>query len=291
MQLLWQEKREMRKKMKETNKIGYYSILPSTILFNKKLKANEKLLYAIITSLANKEGYCFASNKYLAELLDAQPHTISIWISNLKEMGFLNLQMIKDSENKCIQRRIFPNDSPYVMNMTSQEQGVTNMTSPISYSRQYNIINNNMIDRFFLYIINESEKVPEEFLNVDKIKIIQVLYKYEMFYNKEMLQYMQDKNLQKIKEITYAIGLMVKDNLQQVTYKITRDKLIQIYNECKTRELEYKGTNSEIEGFVNYYYKSIKNEMVKGTSQSFFMPKNELKIEKNCNQNNQDIEL
>ena len=54
--------------MEEKQNVGYYSIIPSTILYNKNLKANEKILYAVITSLSNKEGYCFASNKYFAEL-------------------------------------------------------------------------------------------------------------------------------------------------------------------------------------------------------------------------------
>lgn len=277
--------------MKDMNKIGYYAILPSTILFNKKLKANEKLLYAVITSLANKEGYCYASNKYLAELLEAQPHTISIWISELREMGFLNLQMIKNEENKCIQRRIFPNDSPYVINMTYPEQDVANMKYPMSYSRQYNIINNDMIDRFFLYIRNENEKIPEEFSKVDKSKIIELLYKYEMFYTNEMLQYMQGENLQKIKDITYAIGLIAKDDLQQSIYKVTRDKLIQLYNECKSREIEYKGTKNELEGFVNYYYRCIKNEMVKGSNQSFFMPRIEKGDNVNVDADEEGVEL
>ena len=70
--------------MKESqNNVGYYSIIPATILYNKELKANEKLLYAIITSLACKEGYCFATNKYLAEKLGVNPKTISIWIFEL----------------------------------------------------------------------------------------------------------------------------------------------------------------------------------------------------------------
>lgn len=44
--------------MKENeNGIGYYSVIPATVLYNKELKANEKLLYAIIISLASKEGY------------------------------------------------------------------------------------------------------------------------------------------------------------------------------------------------------------------------------------------
>ena len=39
--------------MKENKEaIGYYSVIPATVLYNKELKANEKLLYAIITSLS-----------------------------------------------------------------------------------------------------------------------------------------------------------------------------------------------------------------------------------------------
>lgn len=86
--------------MKESqNNVGYYSIIPATILYNKELKANEKLLYAIITSLACKEGYCFATNKYLAEKLGVNPKTISIWISDLKDRNFIIVELIRN-ENK-----------------------------------------------------------------------------------------------------------------------------------------------------------------------------------------------
>ena len=74
--------------MNEENKIGYYAIIPATVLFNEKIKANEKLLYAIITVLSNKEGYCYASNGYLGRLLNAKPHTVSKWVSHLKELEF-----------------------------------------------------------------------------------------------------------------------------------------------------------------------------------------------------------
>ena len=75
----------MKIEMNEENKIGYYAIIPSTVLFNERIKANEKLLYAVITVLSNKEGYCYASNTYLGKLLKAQPHTISKWVSHLKK--------------------------------------------------------------------------------------------------------------------------------------------------------------------------------------------------------------
>lgn len=35
--------------MNEENKIGYYAIIPSIVLFNENLKSSEKLLYAVIT--------------------------------------------------------------------------------------------------------------------------------------------------------------------------------------------------------------------------------------------------
>lgn len=102
----------MKIEMNEENKIGYYAIIPSTVLFNERIKANEKLLYAVITVLSNKEGYCYASNTYLGKLLKAQPHTISKWVSHLKSSGFLCLDIIKNDKGEIIQRRIYPNDTP-----------------------------------------------------------------------------------------------------------------------------------------------------------------------------------
>ena len=86
------------KNLNDENKIGYYAIIPSTVLFDTDLKANEKLLYAIIKVLSNKEGYCFASNSYLGNLLNAQPHTISKWVSHLKEKGCVRLDLIRNDK-------------------------------------------------------------------------------------------------------------------------------------------------------------------------------------------------
>lgn len=264
--------------MNEENKIGYYAIIPSTVLFNEKIKANEKLLYALITVLSNKEGYCFASNKYLANLLKVQPHTVSIWVSHLRELGFVCLDIIKNDKGEVIQRRIYPNDVPYVINKTYPS--ITNKTEGMSQKGQYNNISNNninndKIDRLFNYIIDKENEVPEEFSDVEYSEIIVALKRYEMFYSKESISYMAKDNLQKIKELTYSIALIVKNRLFHLTNKVSRDKLIQLYNECKNRENEYKGTTNQIENFINYYYKSIENELTKELeAPSFFMPDN-----------------
>ena len=104
-------------KVKENqDNVGYYSIIPATVLYNKELKANEKLLYAMITSLSNKEGYCFATNKYLAEKLDVNPKTISRWISDLKDRNFIIVEQIRNENKQIIQRKIYINDVPYPLN-------------------------------------------------------------------------------------------------------------------------------------------------------------------------------
>lgn len=260
--------------MNEENKIGYYAIIPSTVLFNENIKANEKLLYAIITVLANKEGYCFASNSYLADLLKAQPHTISKWVSHLRELGFIQVNIIKNNKGEIIQRRIYPNDTPYTINRTYPY--AINNVEGMSQKGQYNNISINKIDRLFNYIINKETKIPEEFSKVDEKEIFILLEKYEMLYTKDVVEYTTQENLQKIKIIVYTLALLVKDNLQYSTNKLSKDKLIYIYNECKAREEAYKNTNNEIENFINYYYKSIVNELVReNKNPSFFISKNQ----------------
>ena len=100
----------------QRNKAEYYSIITSKILYNKELKANEKLLYAMITSLACKEGYCFATNNYFAKELGVHPKTVSSWISDLRDKNFVKVEIIRNENKQIIQRKIYINDIPYSLN-------------------------------------------------------------------------------------------------------------------------------------------------------------------------------
>ena len=68
-------------------------------------------------------------------------------------------------------------------------------------------------------------------------------------------------NKEIIKKITYVIALMVRDYIPLNT--ITRNKLIDIYKFCKSKQIEYENTNKEIRDFISYYYKSIINSCKK----------------------------
>ena len=70
---------------------NYYYIIPSHILYDKNLKANEKLLYGQIYALKDEHGYCFASNRYFAEKNKTSITSISTWISCLSKNNNINV--------------------------------------------------------------------------------------------------------------------------------------------------------------------------------------------------------
>lgn len=49
---------------------SYYSIITANVRYDNRLTDSEKLLFAEITSLSNKYGYCTATNSYFARLYE-----------------------------------------------------------------------------------------------------------------------------------------------------------------------------------------------------------------------------
>mgnify|MGYP002968432426 FL=1 len=109
---------ERRKKLNEDNKVNYYAIIPATVRYDTNLKPAEKLLYGEITALANIKGYCYASNRYFANLYNVTLHTVSQWISHLEKLQYIALEMIRDNNKVIKERRIYINDVPYVQKNT-----------------------------------------------------------------------------------------------------------------------------------------------------------------------------
>ena len=90
------------------DKPNYYAIIPANVRYSS-LKPNAKLLYGEITALSNKLGYCFASNIYFAELYGVSKNTVSRWLTDLKKLGFITIQIERNS-NKEITKRIIGSD-------------------------------------------------------------------------------------------------------------------------------------------------------------------------------------
>ena len=78
---------------------NYYAIIPADVRYDKRLKPLARLLYGEITALCNEKGYCWASNSYFAKLYEVSDITISRYISELKEYGYIKCIYDKTQEN------------------------------------------------------------------------------------------------------------------------------------------------------------------------------------------------
>jgi hypothetical protein len=84
---------------------GFYAIIPADVRYDKDLTANSKLLYGEITALCSKEGFCWASNAYFAELYGVSMRSISGWISQLADKKYITIEIIYRKGSKEIQHR------------------------------------------------------------------------------------------------------------------------------------------------------------------------------------------
>lgn len=84
---------------------NYYAVIPADVRYDSELKDKAKLLYGEIVALSDKEGYCWASNKYFAELYNVSVTTISLLIKNLVEKGYIENEIIYKEGSKEILNR------------------------------------------------------------------------------------------------------------------------------------------------------------------------------------------
>ena len=108
---------------------SYYAIIPADVRYDQNLKANEKLLYAEITTLTNKSGICWASNQYFAKLYGVTPQAVSRWINNLKDYGYIDLDYIYQSNSKEINKRIIKLVSTKSSEVSINNLGVSTKSS------------------------------------------------------------------------------------------------------------------------------------------------------------------
>lgn len=76
-------------------KPNYYAVLIAEVRYDTKLGNFSKILYAEISALCNKEGYCWATNNYFADLFDVTSITVTRAITQLVQTGYI----IRELEN------------------------------------------------------------------------------------------------------------------------------------------------------------------------------------------------
>lgn len=83
--------------------------IPAEILLNEDLSDKEKIILAIILYLSEETKSCFASNKYIANIVKVTHERVSKIISSLKDKGYVNIKLKYKTDSKEIeQRQIIP---------------------------------------------------------------------------------------------------------------------------------------------------------------------------------------
>jgi DNA-binding transcriptional ArsR family regulator len=107
--------------------------LPKEVYLDKNLSWTEKILYVEIQSLDNENG-CFASNEYFAEFLDVSTTTISLSISKLKKLGYV--ECVSFDGRKRILKSAFK---------TGEKQHLRKLKGRVKENLKHNNTDNNSI--------------------------------------------------------------------------------------------------------------------------------------------------
>ena len=226
--------------MIEENIINYYAIIPSTVRYDLDLKPSEKLLYGEVTALANKNGYCFAQNKYFSELYNVSNGTVSKWFSHLQKLGYINIEIKRNEKKEIVSRHIYIVDTPY-----GQKRPY-----PYCQKQPYHMVKNDKdnnininIDDLFYFIINNSNEISKDFFKI--------LENLDLNYNTNILAYMEDTKIQMIKNIIYVLFDLYNSKFSNLLELVNREFLFNLYN------ISIEKSPNDL---LNYYKKSIINK-------------------------------
>lgn len=83
--------------------------IPAEILLNADLSDKEKIVLSMILYLSDGTGSCFASNKYIASIVNVTSDRVSKIVSSLKDKGYVDVNLKYKIDTKEIkERQIIP---------------------------------------------------------------------------------------------------------------------------------------------------------------------------------------
>ncbi len=106
--------------------LAFDVVIPSHLIVNPNLEPNAKLFYGLVRNLTKLEGYCYASNQYLADMMEVDKRTVQRWIESLEENNYIE---IFDREGFESKRKIFISNK-FLQRDISVTPPVTNVSPP-----------------------------------------------------------------------------------------------------------------------------------------------------------------
>lgn len=243
------------------NNGNYYAILPANVRYDKNLSANEKLLFAEITSLTNKTGICWASNSYFAEIYNCTPQAISKWIKKLERLGYLDIEYIYRNGSKEIEMRhirCINNDKKGINN---GKKGSNDYLGGYKHTIKENTINSNIIKD------NNIENNISEILHISDDGKNFASYFRSLLPNTQKVTSSDMKKWAKIYDSLINLDKRTKDEIYKVT-KWARSDNFWSSNFLSATKL--RNRNKEGVYFYDVFLEKIKQEYYKPVKADFY---------------------
>ena len=98
--------------MEIEREVGYFAVIPASVLLSQEISASAKLLYGVVSALARADGYCWASNERLAAILKCGERSVTRGIAELMRAGEIVEEIAPSKERKGNrERRIYTRES------------------------------------------------------------------------------------------------------------------------------------------------------------------------------------
>ena len=116
--------------------------IPVEVLLNKDLSDKEKIILSMILYLSEETKSCFASNKYIASIVNVTANRVSKIISSLKDKEYIKVKLKYKTDSKEIEQRQI---TPIVQNInrynSKSQEGIETNNYLNSQKQQYPIYN------------------------------------------------------------------------------------------------------------------------------------------------------
>lgn len=83
-----------------------FCILPKFVYMDHSIPPLARILFVIVETLSHKEGYCYATNKYLGEMTGIDERSIRRLLGILENNNYIKIVLYKNKPNNS-KRRIY----------------------------------------------------------------------------------------------------------------------------------------------------------------------------------------
>ena len=118
--------------------------IPAEIMLNEELSDKEKIILSMILYLSDETGSCFASNKYIASIVNVTSDRVSKIVSSLKKKEYIEVTLkFKVNSKEVESRQIIPNKEKINRYSEKYPEGIGENIYSTSQKQPYPTVENN----------------------------------------------------------------------------------------------------------------------------------------------------